>query len=401
MPSFGCSWNGDRHTALTWYYVSASKSIWRYLGQILENNGNMKELDKIAHIISRDKFTSGYINFMKLKFPMYDHYFLVRDAGFPLDLVDEKNVIFYHPLHARFYRPAYAHWEDGRKILSLLDDMKLIVISGFGIQGDVLRWPQRLWDKTYIQFWGGDFYGFRGAHFWSRGRIKTKLCLRRCKAYIYLVDGEYEKMMKIFAVPKQYFIAPVPADPQKKIDLSKYFTRTSDGIVRIIVGNSATKENQHKEAYNVLARFRDEAIEVYSPLSYGDEQYRDKVIQYGRLLFGDKYHPIVDFMQFEGYMDFLSHMDAGIFNNNRQQALGNIYLLLGMGKRVYVRQDVSMWKSLHSDGYRLSSFDSLHTIPFDKLDVISNEDRENNFAVFRAWDSKGILQWKKVFDSVK
>ena len=60
-----------------------------------------------------------------------------------------------------------------------------------------------------------------------------------------------------------------------------------------------------------------------------------------------------------------------------------------------------MWKSLHSDGYRLSSFDSLHTIPFDKLDVISNEDRENNFAVFRAWDSKGILQWKKVFDSVK
>lgn len=44
-------------------------------------------------------------------------------------------------------------------------------------------------------------------------------------------------------------------------------------------------------------------------------------------------NPIVDFMDFNEYINFLSTIDIAIFNHKRQQGMGNIITLLGMGKK--------------------------------------------------------------------
>ena len=367
--------------------------------EVLEDS--MKEKDKIAHIVSRDKFTSGYINFMKLKFPQYEHSFFIRDTGFPLHLVDMEHVVLYHPVPVRFFQSAEAHVEHGKEILKMLAEAKMIVISGFWVQQEVLRWPQALWDKTYIQFWGGDFYGFRGTHPWNRGRIKTWLCLKRCKAYIHLINGEYERMMEIFSIPKPHFVAPMPGDPRYVVDFKAYWKPKTDDVIRFLVGNSATRENQHKEAYDILTRFQKENIEIYSPLSYGDERYRDEVIQYGKRLFGDRYYPLTEFMNYGDYLELLSKMDVGVFNNNRQQALGNIFALLAMGKRVYIRDDISSWNSLRAAGYQMAAFHTLQSIPCAEVAVITEQEKETNLTRYCAKQAEAVPLWQAVFDSVE
>ena len=45
---------------------------------------------KILHIITNDKFTSGYINFMMSKMENYEHTFIITKGNFDLDLMDDK-----------------------------------------------------------------------------------------------------------------------------------------------------------------------------------------------------------------------------------------------------------------------------------------------------------------------
>jgi hypothetical protein len=77
------------------------------------------------------------------------------------------------------------------------------------------------------------------------------------------------------------------------------------------------------------------------PLSYGDQTHAKKVIEQGNDWFGEKFFPMSSFMPFDQYLEFLKSIDIAIFNHKRQQAMGNIITLLGMGKTVYVRSDVS------------------------------------------------------------
>ena len=41
-------------------------------------------------------------------------------------------------------------------------------------------------------------------------------------------------------------------------------------------------------------------------------------------------------MPYSSYISFLGSIDIGIFNNNRQQGMGNITNLLYLGKKVYL-----------------------------------------------------------------
>lgn len=55
----------------------------------------MKALKKplIVHIISGDKFASGYVNFMKMKMTEWEHSFFVRDIGFELKFINLEQII--------------------------------------------------------------------------------------------------------------------------------------------------------------------------------------------------------------------------------------------------------------------------------------------------------------------
>lgn len=82
-----------------------------------------------------------------------------------------------------------------------------------------------------------------------------------------------------------------------------------------------------------------------------------------------------------------------IFDHNRQQAFGNIILLLGLGKKVYINPQVTTWSHLTEMG--ISIFDSTQIDIFD----INVENKNNNSEIIQKTYSLENLKkdWQKIF----
>ncbi len=111
----------------------------------------------------------------------------------------------------------------------------------------------------------------------------------------------------------------------------------------IQIGNSADPSNSLIESLEILKKFKDENIKIFAPLTYGNEDYANKVKDFGEKIFGEKFVPIVEFMRPEEYSNFLGEIDILVYNHKRQQGLGNIYSLIYLGKKVFIRRDTTSW----------------------------------------------------------
>lgn len=109
------------------------------------------------------------------------------------------------------------------------------------------------------------------------------------------------------------------------------------GGVNILLGNSATPENNHIEVLTALADcYEIGSRKIVVPLSYGDPWYAEKVVKFGERLFGGQFHPLVEFIERKKYFDILGECGHSFMNHLRQQALGNIASLLFNGSAVHM-----------------------------------------------------------------
>ena len=105
----------------------------------------------------------------------------------------------------------------------------------------------------------------------------------------------------------------------------------------ILIGNSASFENNHLELFELLAGSFDlEDRKLVTPLSYGNPWYAEKVIAEGNHLFGDQFVPLTDFLPKEQYIEILDSCGYVFMNHLRQQALGNICIMMLKGAKIYL-----------------------------------------------------------------
>ncbi|MDD2509394.1 MAG: TDP-N-acetylfucosamine:lipid II N-acetylfucosaminyltransferase [Aliarcobacter sp.] len=159
-----------------------------------------------------------------------------------------------------------------------------------------------------------------------------------------------------------------PSNLYKEYDIiQKEHTTTN-----IQLGNSADPSNNHIDVLSKLIKYKDENIKIFTPLSYGDQVYAQDVIKKGKELFGDKFVALTEFMPFEKYLEFLGQIDIAIFAHKRQQAMGNTITLLGLGKKVYMRSDITPWQL----------FDSLDVKVYDvaniEIDLMEEKIKKEN-----------------------
>lgn len=133
----------------------------------------------------------------------------------------------------------------------------------------------------------------------------------------------------------------------------------------ILLGNSSTPTNNHIEAIDRLAELDLKDRKVIVPLNYGDLKYREIVLRYGQDKLGDRFKPLIDFIPFAEYCRLISSCDVVIMNHLRQQALGNIFLALESGAKVFLNP-TSVFHCLKRFGMHVERFDeinsdSLHT----------------------------------------
>lgn len=364
----------------------------------------MSGKDIIVHIINRDKFTSGYINFMKLRMSEWEHHFFTRDSGFDVVPVDDKNMYYFHD---------YDEILNSANI-TLLRECRKIIISGLWCNKLLRHMSVELMHKSYPHFWGGDFYGFRFSRMpkrnpiailkWFVNRYYKHRFIKNCAGTVNLIEGDIEELCKVFPNDRKHFVAPMMGDPRVKYDFASFRARKKEGsALRILVGNSGAPQNEHISAFKKLEHLKDCDIEIVSPLSYcGTSEYLGRVIKTGHKIFGDKFKPVIDFIPREKYVEFLASFDVGVLNHNQQAAMGNISLLLRLGKKVYLREGTAMWKHYRENmKYTVYPVSELENISLQELVKFPPELAYNNIQIAeeRASSNYAAEQWRKVFDN--
>ncbi len=329
------------------------------------------------------------------------HKFIIHDNGFVLSSVGDDII----PIKN------YNELVSNVTIKNYLFQCDKVIVSGFFTGEKVLvKLPKCIFEKMYIHLWGGDFYPYEDnvnlLHIRKYIRyVLKKICFQKCAGIITLVQKDYEEVERIFNISNKHFDAPMPGDPDKQSDFEKIRNEqnTADNI-RIIVGNSATESNQHREIFDMLADFDSENFTVVVPLSYGNDEYKKQIIDYGYLKLKDKFVPLTEYMEKNEYLNLLSSCNIGVFNNNRQQGMGNISSLLQFGKKVFVREGTAMWSHYETMGVALHDISEIAKAEsLNELCYIGVEERKQNILAIDKMRSMDNIKekWQVIFDDKK
>lgn len=324
---------------------------------------------RILHIAPCDKFIPPFIGFIKNNFSFEQHEFLLLSGMGEANLAKAKNIyLAKRAVKDRFkyyFRTTIKMQQADKIILHGLFDIKLVLILFF------TPW---LLKKCYWVVWGGDLYVYQfGERNW-KWKIKEffrRPVIKNMGNLVTYIEGDIELARKWYGAKGQYrecimYLSNV----YKELGIPESISE----ITNIQVGNSADPSNNHIEALEKLLPYKDDDICIYVPLSYGDQIHAKKVITQGKKWFGDKFIPLTDFMPFEEYLRFLGSIDIAIFNHKRQQAMGNAITLLGLGKKVYMRSDVTQWDFFQELGIKVSDITQIESSLYEscKQPALSN-----------------------------
>jgi len=229
---------------------------------------------------------------------------------------------------------------------------------------------QNLLKKTIWILWGGDLYYHvdREKNLTSnmfeflRKKIIKKIPLIAC-----FIKGDYE-LAKIFYKSNAQYCYVVYPLPVKFDELGGTNLSLNNDYRTILLGNSASPQNNHIEILKILSKFKNEKIKIICPLSYANEStYAEEVIEYGIKVFGDKFQPLTQIIDPDVYKTILAKCDVAIMNHNRQQGLGNVLALLYLGKKVFLRSDTTPFSYFTSLGINISDTKEVNDLDFKSL----------------------------------
>ena len=242
-------------------------------------------------------------------------------------------------------------------------------------------------NKNYLKksnwvIWGGDLYSYRE----KKRKIKEKqeeylrkIIIKNIAYITTLVDNDYLLAQKWYKAKgihmRGMYISPIKLNYLDEINKNKKLNYE----INIQIGNSAVPTNNHIEVIDYLSKFKEKRIKVYAPLSYGNKEYALKVKKYGEKVLGDKFVGILNFMNSKDYSEFLGKIDIAIFNNDRQQGLGNIFPLAYLGAKIYMQNNTTMWNQLvEIEKYNFFSIKDLKNNSYDEFIMNTQSIKKKN-----------------------
>lgn len=346
-------------------------------------------MKKNIHISLNDKFMNAYISFVNKNFSLINHeFFLIYGVDY-IKPISHKSVHFFKQPKSRalFYIKTLAVYTfiyikalfANKIFLHSLSNNYTIIFLFLN--------PWFLAKCNWIM-WGGDLYSFEERDY---SKIKNKIFYKiedyvkgNLGYYSTVVEGDYRLAQKYYNAKGTYYKGfNYPSNLYKEIHLED----KKDDILNIQIGNSAYRTNNHLEILDKLEKFKNNKIRLFCILSYGDKEWAEEVIKYGYEKFGKKFIPILNFMEFDEYMKFISKIDIAIFAHDRQQGVGNIVSLLSMRKTVYIKKEVTTYEMLKEKGIEILNFNEL-----SDLEPLAMEIRKNNEEIIKNEFSKEKLK---------
>lgn len=313
---------------------------------------------KVLHVMHAEKFIEPFIEFVEDNFDDFGsrHSFFVWGDNKKFNIKSRPNVKNSNDRRIEKVKYLFA-------LMSAMQKSEKVIVHGLFVWWHLIILSLVPWHlkKCYWVIWGGDLYTYKLSKRslgWLKKEVFRRFVIKRIGHFITHIEGDYKlaqqwygskgEWHECFMYPSNlYQEAPTQSLPHKGAN--------------ILLGNSADPTNNHLEVLDKLKCHAGENIKIYCPLSYGDQSYAQKISDCGASLFGEKFIALRDFIPFEKYIELLGKIDIAIFNHNRQQGMGNITTLLGMGKKVFIREDVTPYKMFEKIGIRV--------YPINKLDL--------------------------------
>lgn len=321
--------------------------------------------NKIVHLMNWDrKFVPNFIDFINQNFSNERHCFVIYGDFANDDVPRGANVVVYSSLFKYFLEISCAIGLARKIILHGLFSSHILCI---------LTLNPWILKKCYWIIWGADLYIHNSKNNnwrWYAFEILRRFLISRIGNFVTHIKGDYELAQQWYGAKGEWhecFMYPsnlYQNIPQKSLP--------HEGI-NFLLGNSADPSNNHIEVLDRLKCHSGENVKIYCPLSYGNQAYAQKISDYGVSLFCGKFVPLRDFMSLEEYTKFLAEIDVAIFNHGRQQGMGNITTLLGMGKKVYLRKEITTWKFLENLKIKVFEVDSIDGAPMSTEASLANK----------------------------
>ena len=194
-----------------------------------------------------------------------------------------------------------------------------------------------------------------------------------------LFEEELENLNKRMGIsPKHVVFCYYPIEFILKEDLN-----VSDN--NILLGNSATITNNHLDIFEMLKEFDLENRRLIVPLNYGDNRYKTKILSVGKKIFKNRFNPLVHFMPLDEYNRCIESCSIAIMPHIRQQAVGNVLVMLYMGAKVYLSNRNTVFHYLKRLNVTLFSIEE---------DLMDNEDRFKGLSAKEKKNNKDIVSFE-------
>lgn len=252
--------------------------------------------------------------------------------------------------------------------------------------------------------WGGDYYDLIRFKQYSPKTLAVKKQILNQKTIFIRIETILKPILKqmLFTkiLPKaierfDYFSSPVPNDYDlvkgihgfraeyaqlNYANVERTFKPGFDFVngSNILVGNSASLPNNHLNIFDLLANLNLAARNIIAPLSYGDSAYRNIIIEHGTKIFGDHFVPLVDFMPLQQYNELIGSCSIVVMGHKRQQALGNILIMLYKGAKVFLDEVSTVYTFLKEKGVYIFRLDEINEKTFNSDNCLTRVEVAHN-----------------------
>lgn len=279
------------------------------------------------------------------------------------DYVDLLNLKLYKPKTVDFFNKIFQVEEPKRKKNTLLKNPLTRILKKKSIY--YLKYPQRRRENAIIT------------------SLYKKIDFCSC-----VMPTEFSYLKRIPGLKAIYLPYKIGYINNPFININE-IEPIGDGI---LIGNSYTLTNNHLDVFYQLSGMKVEK-EIIVPLSYGlNPSKYPELIAIGKELFGNKFFPIIAYLPFHEYNKLLKKSRIAIFNSIRQQAVGNILIMLWQGAKVFLSVQSPVYKYFKQIGIVLFTVENDLTI--ENISGVLNTEtiKHNRKKVFEYYSKEAIDQ---------
>ncbi len=337
----------------------------------------MKSQSKILHIFDDEKITKDTICLFSKINDFNQSYIIISNrpekakimyTGMPnVTILNQKD---------KLEKVLYNLIKDNDIIfLQALSFLKAKVLAKYKYKNKIFVWA----------LWGYGLYNY--IEYKTNKKPLSKGFIARIKAY-YTFNIIYKKAFKklnycFFLLEQEYKL--LKSHTQTNAKWITNFYQTIEQIDQycpefkvtgnsILTGNSSTVTNRHEIIFNKINGVT--GRKIICPLNYGDLNYQNKTINKGSEIFGNDFHPLIDFLKLKDYSKLLMECSVTIMAHERQQAYGTIMQMLFGGSKVFLSEQSPLYNYFLEKGFVIYSIEKHLNI--EALDPLPDNIAEMN-----------------------